>query len=225
VRQVAAEHPSSIDELLVDERMEERDEFASFPLRVVTESQLRKIALSRQPQGIIAVLRIPPDIYSDKIPTSHGERIILLEDVQDPGNVGTLIRTAAAFGFSGVILSTGSADPLAPKTAQASAGALFQPWIRRTDNYLDLVRQLMKQKYRLYCTRLSGTRQVDFGVCRKLILAFGNEGSGLSEKLLNMADESISIPMNTTAVQSLNVAVSGAICMFAVFRNGGWQDE
>lgn len=221
VRQVITEHPACIEELLVDDRAAGGNEYASFNVHVITESQLRKIAVSRKPQGIIAVCRNPVGIYTDALPSPAGDRLILLEDVQDPGNVGTLIRSAAAFGFSGVVLSQRCADPIAPKAAQASAGALYRPWIRRTDRYLELVRQLRKKNYRLICTSLGGTSGVAFSSDGKLVLAFGNEGAGLSEELLDMADDCFSIPMNTTAVQSLNVAVSGAICMFTVYRKGG----
>ena len=189
--------------------------YAKYPFRIITERQMDSISSTMTPQGTIAVVRLPLETFSDVLPDDVGDRILLLEDVQDPGNVGTLIRTAAAFGFSGVILTTKCADPMAPKCVQASAGAVLSLWLRRTAQHLDLVKDLRRRGYRLVALDLEGVE--DTSVLRSrdgLLLALGNEGGGLSDSLLDMASHRLRIATERLRAESLNVAACGAICMY-----------
>jgi TrmH family RNA methyltransferase len=212
IRQVMAGHQDAIIEILaVDEPPPYRD----YPVRLITESQFRYISSTQTPQGILAVVRLPPDITSDNLPKDTGDRILLLEDIQDPGNTGTLIRTAAAFGFSGVIVTENGADPFSPKVVQATAGAVLSVWLRRTKNYLELVKALKKETYKLVAADLQG--DAGPGVLHdkpKLLLALGNEAAGLSEPLLKIADYRLQIPLAKDKAESLNVAACGAILMY-----------
>jgi TrmH family RNA methyltransferase len=193
--------------------------YRDYPARYITDSQFRSICHSKTPQGPLAVVRMPPDIYSDHLPVDIGDRVLLLEDVQDPGNVGTLIRTAAALDFSGVILSTKCADLLSPKCAQSTAGSVLSVWVRRTDRYLDLVRTLQESGYAIVAADLNGEQDVTILNERdKIVLTLGNEASGLSSDVLNAADYRIKIPVNRDKAESLNVAACGAICMFLSSR-------
>jgi len=163
----------------------------------------------------MAVVRLPVDIWSDCLPDDTGNKILLLEDIQDPGNVGTLIRTAAAFDFSGAVMSENCANPLSPKCVQAMAGTVLSIWLRRTVNYLELVKKLGKRGYAIAATDLNGVEEP--GVLsrqEKLLLALGNEAAGLSTSMLNLADYRLKIPTNQAKAESLNVAVCGAICMY-----------
>jgi TrmH family RNA methyltransferase len=191
------------------------------PSRMVSERQMESICSTRTPQGVLAVVRLPMETYSDELPDDIGDRILLLEDVQDPGNVGTLIRTAAAFGFSGVVLTLNCADPMAPKCVQSSAGAVLSLWLRRTAQYLDLVTDLKGRGYRIVAADLDGVE--DSSVLRTsegLLLALGNEGGGLSDALLAMASHRLRIATERRRAESLNVAACGAICMY-LSREGG----
>jgi TrmH family RNA methyltransferase len=212
IRQVMAGHPDAIIEILaVDESPGYRD----YPVRMVNASQFRYISSTQTPQGILALVRLPPDINSDNLPLDTGDRILLLEDIQDPGNTGTLIRTAAAFGFSGVIVTENGADPFSPKVVQATAGAVLSVWLRRTKNYLELVKALKKETYKLVAADLQG--DAGPGVLHdkpKLLLALGNEAAGLSEPLLKIADYRLQIPLAKDKAESLNVAACGAILMY-----------
>jgi TrmH family RNA methyltransferase len=224
IRQALAAYPEGLDELIVSETFAaETDGFSAHRQRIVTESQFSSIVNSVNPQGIAAVLRIPEGSYSAMLPQDPGRNIVLLDNVQDPGNVGTVIRTAAAFHFSGVLLSHHSADPFSPKAVQASAGALFSPWIRRNDDIESNVRQLQRRGFRLACADVNGMPDIDFGQFDKVIVALGNEGSGLCAALLDLADVCFAIPMAGRAVESLNVAVSAAVSLFAVYRKCGWN--
>ena len=155
------------------------------------------------------------DIYSDSLPAATGNKILLLEDIQDPGNVGTLIRTAVALGFSGVILTEKCADPLSPKCVQSTAGTLLSIWIRRTRDYLKLVKALKNDSYKLIAADLEGEEDPSaLQGKKKLLLALGNEASGLSAAVLQAADSRITIPIDRDNAESLNVAACGAICMY-----------
>jgi TrmH family RNA methyltransferase len=185
------------------------------PIRIVTERQMDSISSTRTPQGIIAVVRLPAETYSGQLPVCAGDRVLLLEDVQDPGNVGTLVRTAAAFNFSGVILTENCADPLSAKSVQSTAGAVLSVWLRRTSRYLELVEELKRRGYCFVAADLAGVE--DPAVLRdreKLLLALGNEGSGLSNSLLGLADHRLRIATAGHKAESLNVAACGAICMY-----------
>ncbi len=186
-----------------------------YPKRPVTDRQLRSICSSKTPQGIIAVVRLPLDTYSARLPDGIGAKILLLEDVQDPGNVGTLIRTAAAFDFSGVILTEKCADPLSPKCVQSTAGTVLSLWIRRTPRYLELVEELQHSGYFLVAADLGGVVDPSLLQCQsKLLLALGSEASGLSDSVLNASDHRLRIPTIRRKTESLNVAACGAICMY-----------
>jgi TrmH family RNA methyltransferase len=139
----------------------------------------------------------------------------LLEDIQDPGNVGTLIRTAAAFDYSGVILTEKCADPFSPKCLQSTAGSVLSLWIRRTAAYTDLVDKLKRRGHSLVAADLLGTEDPSMlSRLNKLVLALGNEAAGLSDALLEKSDHTIKISVAGLKAESLNVAACGAICMY-----------
>lgn len=186
-----------------------------YPLRTVTESQFRYISSIQKPQGVAAVVRLPQDIYTANLPDHIGDRILLLEDIQDPGNAGTLIRTAAALGFSGVILTESSADPFSPKAVQAAAGTVLSVWIRKTATYLELVKSLKNAGHVLVAADVRGNDGPEIlSNLNKLVLALGNEAAGVSQELLAMADYSVRIPTSPDKAESLNVAACGAILMY-----------
>jgi len=212
IRQIMSVHPDEIIEIIAIE--EPPPAYRDYPVRLVTESQFRNISATRTPQGIMAVVRIPEDIYSARLPQDAGNKILLLEDIQDPGNVGTLIRTAAAFDFSGVILTENCADPLAPKCVQSTAGAVLSVWLRRTVQYLELVRSLRQDGYSLIAAELNGSDEHSALKQEKLLLALGNEAAGLSKGLLDEADYRLRIPTAREKAESLNVAACGAILMY-----------
>jgi len=213
ISQLISNHPDEVNEILFTTELPLL--YQKLASRQVTEGQLRSICSSKTPQGTAAVVRMPRDIYSDSLPGRTGNRILLLEDIQDPGNVGTLIRTAVAFGFSGVILTEKCADPLSPKCVQSTAGAVLSPWIRRTSDYLELVKALKRGSYKLVAADLAGGEDPSLlQGNKKLLLALGNEASGLSAAVLQAADSRIKIPIDRDQAESLNVAACGAICMY-----------
>jgi TrmH family RNA methyltransferase len=213
IRQIAVAHAEAIIELLTTAESETGS--LQVPIRHLTPSQFRSVCSTQTPQGIAAVVRFPQDTYSDQLPPHCGSHILLLEDIQDPGNVGTLIRTAAAFRFSGVLLTEKCADPFAPKCVQATAGSVLSVWLRRTPHYMALAESLQQQGYTLAAADLEGHAEPTMlSGQERLLLALGNETAGLSPSLLQAAQVRFAIPIDRTRAESLNVATCGAICMY-----------
>ena len=213
IRQIAKSNPEVIVEIVaVGESL---PAYKDYPVRYVTESQFKKICLTKTPQGLLAVVRLPNDTYSVALPDDIGGRILLLEDVQDPGNVGSLIRSAAAFGYSGVVMSDKCADPFSPKCVQSTAGTVLALWIRRSAAYMKAVDELKKRGYKLVSTALNGSdRPFVLVGLDKIVLALGNEASGLSDAIVGVSDYCCKIPIASESAESLNVAACGAICMY-----------
>lgn len=143
------------------------------------------------------------------------DRAIILEAVQDPGNVGTVIRTANALGVGAVVLTGDCADLYHPRTVRATMGAIFRQHVIQTDDLADFLRE---NRLALYGAALSDTakdiRTVDF---KNAAVAIGSEGRGLSDALLELCRERIVIPMNPDS-ESLNAAVAAALCMWEMTR-------
>ncbi len=219
IQQIQQVQPEAIQELLTtseDPQVEGR-----YPRRYVSDRQLRAICSTKTPQGILAVVRLPMQTYENRLPSDCGNKLLLLEDIQDPGNVGTLIRTAAGFRFTGVILTEKCADPFAPKCVQASAGAILSLWLRRTGHCRGLLSELRQRGYTLVASTLEGQRDPAVLYRREpLILALGNEGAGLSAAVIQAAQAQFTIPMDRRGTESLNVATSGAICMYLTLHQG-----
>lgn len=148
------------------------------PIRRLTARQFAPLAPSKTPQGTLSVVRIPPGSFDDRLPRMSGGDVVVLEHVQDPGNVGTVIRSAAAFGFAGVVLSSQCADPFSPKCVQASAGALLSLWTRRTTAYLELIADARMSGWRVAAAALDGDSGRGWLTRAPAVLALGNEGRG-----------------------------------------------
>ena len=178
---------------------------------VLSPSAFAAIADARTPPGIAAEVALP-ELRRDG-------SSVFLEGVQDAGNVGAIIRSAAAFGAGEVILDRQCADPWSPKVLRAGQGGHFALGIRQVD---DLGATLAGFRGQLICTVAQGGRPLpEAGLQGRLGWAFGGEGSGLSSATLAAASEKITIPMAAGA-ESLNVAATAAICLYEAFsRSGG----
>lgn len=216
IAQIEAAAPGAIDHLVAVEGSSFQT--YGYPVRTVSESRFRALSSTESPQGIMAVVPVPEGMYTPVLPAQRGSRVLLLEDVQDPGNTGTLIRTAAAFDYGGVILSKKCADPLSTKCVQSSAGTVLSLWMRRTEEYLELARTLCCDGYTLVAADLEGSEDMSPLRARPLLLALGNEAAGLSPALLRAASRRLRVPVARNKAESLNVAACGAICMYESVR-------
>ena len=141
-----------------------------------------------------------------------GQRHLILDDVQDPGNVGTIIRTAYSFGFDAVFLSEGSADYLNEKVIRASQGAIFHIPIYR-GKLFDVIKGMKKEGIEILVTNLSDkAKNLSNIESDKLAIVLGSEGQGVSKEILDLADKEIII--ETSQFDSLNVGVAGGILAY-----------
>ncbi|WP_257668536.1 TrmH family RNA methyltransferase [Parapedobacter tibetensis] len=171
----------------------------------ISEQDLKRISSLKTPQGVLALVRIPtiPPLTNDSLLNSFH---LVLDDVQDPGNLGTIIRTAEWFGFKSIVCSLGSVDAYNPKVVQASMGSLARMQVQ----YMDLLALIINIPVPVFGAVLDGAPiyETDFGPEGLVIL--GNEGNGISTALLAHIQHPITIPRIGQA-ESLNVAVSAAL--------------
>ena len=159
------------------------------------------------PTGILAICHIK------KRPITKNRRLLIVDNVQDPGNLGTLIRSALAFNFDGIIFSNETVDPFNEKVVRASQGAIFHiPFL--IDDLPTQVSELKKEGVKLYATNLSSESVEMSKILPRDLMAFivGNEGAGVGKKIIDFSDEQLIINMSSK-VESLNVGVAGSLIM------------
>ena len=174
---------------------------------IVDEKDFAKLAETVTPSGIAAIVRVPND---DLETIKKTKLIAVLEDIRDPGNLGTIIRTADWFGLDAILL-IGGADPYQPKVVRSSMGSIFHlPIVTSQNGEADLI-ELKKAGFKIVVTRpelANSKKLVNFR--DKTAIVFGNESKGTSKEIDQLADQSLSIPKHGQA-ESLNVAVSFGI--------------
>lgn len=187
---------------------------------VVPEPVFEKLCTEQAPQGILTVSRYLPCIPEIDSPSEIPGRTILLESVRDNGNVGTVIRTAAALGWT-CVLSSDCADVYSPKTVRASMGTLFAGGTAVCRDLEGLVRKLRESGRRVWAAALEegGETLGRFEFREDDCFIVGNEGQGISEKLLKAAGRTVRIPM-TDKAESLNAASAAAVLMWEGSRGG-----
>ena len=188
-----------------------RDQLAAFPQTVwVSEEILLDLADTQTPQGIVAVIQKE----EVGLPDFRQGKYLFLEDVQDPGNVGTMIRTADAAGFTGVIVSDKSADIYSLKTLRSMQGSHFHLPIYRMP-VATFVEEAKKRNLPILATTLSRDSKDyrELSSLENFVVVMGNEGQGISSVMAESADQLVHIGMKGRA-ESLNVAVAAGILMF-----------
>lgn len=183
-------------------------------LQVVSDKVFEKIADTVTPQGVVAVVSMKETSLEDVL---KGDFLLFLENIQDPGNLGTLFRTAEGAGVKGIIISKGSADIYNPKVIRSTMGSIFRmPYI-----YVEDIASVISKEasnMNIYAAALEGAKDyttVSYtGRCGILI---GNEGNGLKNETIKAAGKSVYIPMQGS-VESLNASISGAILMYEAAR-------
>lgn len=196
--------------VLVQEGMELPDGL-TMPVYELPVHVLAAVCDTKTPQGIAAVVRM-------KEQSALGKHIVVLDGVQDPGNVGTIIRTADAAGLNGVLLSNQCADVFSPKVLRATMGSIFRMNLRTTDDLPGELTKLREKGYSILSSQLDGTpfyeRQ---DVAERFALIIGNEGNGVSEQVQQTATHRVRLPMRGGA-ESLNAAIAAAIMMYELMR-------
>lgn len=178
---------------------------------LVTKEIINKLSSTQSPQGIIGI------VNKKKESISNGN-ILMLDNVQDPSNLGTLIRSALAFGINNIILSEDCVDMFNDKVIRGSQGSIFKV----NYCYCDLISKIKEYKskgFSILGTSLENGVELNKTIINdKFILILGNEGQGIRKEILNETNENIYIPINKE-IDSLNVAVAGSILMYELTKN------
>jgi TrmH family RNA methyltransferase len=184
------------------------------PLRRLEARELTELAGTDTPQGVIAVAETPRATRHTLEGLASDAALLLLDAVQDPGNLGTLVRTAEALGAAGVILLPGTVDPWNPKAVRAAMGSAFRVPVVAAE-WRDLAPWLREEGYRLLAAA-SGATPIQRQTGR-VALVVGNEGAGISPATMEHADACVGIPLRGRA-ESLNVAAAAAILLYELLR-------
>lgn len=183
----------------------------TMPVYELPAHVLAAVCDTKTPQGIAAVVRM-------KEQSALGKHIVVLDGVQDPGNVGTIIRTADAAGLDGVLLSNQCADVFSPKVLRATMGSIFRMNLRTTDDLPGELTKLREKGYSILSSQLDGTPFYEREkVAERFALIIGNEGNGVSEQVQQTATHQVRLPMRGGA-ESLNAAIAAAIMMYELMR-------
>lgn len=184
---------------------------------VVTDEIYKVISDTMTPQGIMAIVKIHDYNLTD-ITNKENPFYLVLENIQDPGNLGTIIRTAYGFGVDAVFLTKGCCDLYSPKTVRSTMGAVFHVPIIMDVAVEECLTWLKEKEIKVYATDLEKSEPIfkkNFTMGGALVI--GNEGNGISEAVKELADEKISIPM-PGGLESLNASIAASICMYEIMK-------
>jgi len=181
---------------------------------IVTRALLESICDTKTPQGVCASFEMPEPMWVEELP----DRIVALDGVQDPGNVGTIWRTADAAGFQALLAGAGSADLLSPKVQRSAMGSGFRVPFAHAENLAETLIQLRGKGWNVIASDLKGADFYERGdLGEKFVLVIGNEARGISDGVREAADVRLKLPMRGGA-ESLNAAVAAGIMMYELMR-------
>jgi len=217
--EILTQHPESLVKAYWSESglaglsPEERESLLVCDCETVADDVFASVAETVTPQGVLAVVRMPEyDLRS--MLSRDGGRLLLLESLRDPGNLGTILRTAEAAGMSGVILSADSVDVFNPKVVRSTMGAVLRVPFLYAEDWPGTLCELKCAGVTLYAAHLQGSvPYTEPSYEGRIGILIGNEANGLTEETTALADVRVRIPMEGQA-ESLNAAVAAAILMY-----------
>ena len=183
----------------------------------IKDSLFNSISDTENPQGIMGICEFNIRDISD-IGGFNNPSILFLDGVQDPGNMGTIIRTADAFNIDGIILGEGSVDPYNLKVVRATMGSIFRVPLYICNNSIESIMDLKDKGFKILATSLDGSAIYDSDFKGKILCVIGNEANGVNPKILEISDKHIKIPMPGNA-ESLNAGVAASIIMYEAMRS------
>lgn len=202
-----------VEAILVDaDRAGEFTLPSRIPVYTMPSHVLAAVCDTKTPQGIAAVVQMAD------VPV-QGSRLVAMDGVQDPGNVGTIIRTADAAGFEGVLLSSQCADVFSPKVLRATMGSVFRMGVRVTDDLPGLLAKMAGEGASVLSSQLDGTPFYQRAPLKeRFVLVIGSEGNGVTDEVKAVATHKVKLPMRGGA-ESLNAAVAAGIMMYELTRD------
>lgn len=208
-------------ELYVSEEFEAGGQYAELlrdrHYECVSNKVFREMSDTQTPQGILAVVRQRHSTLAEMLERTPAH-LLLLEDIQDPGNMGTMLRTAEGAGITGIVLSKGCVDIYNPKVIRSTMGSVYRVPFVYTEDFPGTIMLLRRSGCRVYAAHLKGEYSYDKGdYTGSTAMLIGNEARGLREETAALADTLIKIPMEGQ-LESLNAAVAAAVLMYEVYR-------
>ncbi len=188
-------------------------EIAKYDCLYVSKKIFEGITDVSKPQGILAVVE-----KNNRKPINYKEEIIVaLDGLQDPGNLGTILRTLDSANLSQIIVSKETVDAYNPKVVRSTMGAIFRVNVIEVENLKETLNEIKKHKYKIMCTDLKAKKNIYEIDYNKKILVIGNEANGVSKEILDIADEKVIIPM-LGKTESLNASVATSIIVYEYVR-------
>lgn len=188
-------------------------EIAKYDCIYVTKKIFETITDVYNPQGILAIVE-----KNNKREINYKEDIIIaLDGIQDPGNLGTILRTIDSANLTQIIVSKDTVDAYNQKVVRSTMGAIFRINIVEVENLKETLKNIKKHKYKIMCTDLSANKNIYEADYNKKILVIGNEANGVTQEVLELADEKIIIPM-LGKTESLNASVATSIIVYEYIR-------
>ena len=189
-------------------------EMAKYECIYVPQNIFKSLSDVENPQGILAVIKnknVGTKIdYSDDI-------IVALDDVQDPGNLGTILRTVDSVGLKQILVSKGTVDSFNPKVVRSTMGATFRVKVIECENLKDTLKDVQKQGFKVMCTSLDAKNTIYKTDYNKKVIVVGNEANGVSKEIQKLANEKVIIPM-LGKTESLNVSVATGVILYEYVR-------
>jgi TrmH family RNA methyltransferase len=183
------------------------------PIKTLSRADAERLSDTRTPQGHFALVR--DELSQPQPPPGDRWQVVVLDAIQDAGNVGGIIRSAVAFGADAVVIGPGSADPTHSRVTRAATGAWFQANIQRSGNLTEDIAACRDRGAKVLATDQTGDPLPEQLLPSKIVWLFGNEGSGISQELDPLIDARVSIPM-AGRIDSLNVNVAAGIILHHV---------
>ncbi len=224
---------AEIKEIIISEKASENEDIAETicmaiklgcDIYTVSETVFKSISETTNPQGILATIKmadydLEEMIIAKSIDVCKCDKyFVILDEIKDPGNMGTIIRTADAAGFNGVIVSKGCVDVYNPKVLRSTMGSIFHIPINLSQDLSYALKEIKTQNIRVYAAHTKGNLYYyEADMTQSTAIVIGNEAFGISDKTMESADELISIPI-TGRAESLNASVAAGILMYEPLR-------
>ena len=184
---------------------------------IVSDNVFKSVSDTQTPQGILCVIK-KPEYALEEMLKGEQTHLLILESIQDPGNLGTMVRTGEGAGITGVIMNQTTVDLFNPKTIRSTMGSIYRVPFFVTKDLAGTISLLKEQQVNVYAAHLKGTLSYDEpDYKKKTAFLIGNEGNGLSDEIADLADTYIKIPMQGQ-VESLNAAISASLLMYETGR-------
>ncbi len=206
----------------------ERESYTDVTLLTLADDVFEKITAEKSPQGVITVAKTIDfskkynKIYNNEKFFTSPRNLVMLSDLQDPGNLGTVLRCAAAFELDALYVCKGCVDLFSPKTVRGAMGALFKQPVKTADDAVDEIRLLRATGVKVYAAALDRNAveldKLKLSPDESVCFVIGNEGNGLREEVINECDGTVFIPMSENT-ESLNASVASALFMWELFKN------